>query len=954
MKHNNNDQEQWDESLLEGENAAYLEMLYEQFQDQPDSVSPKWRDWFEHYDSTLSTKHSLIRQQFRTSTGFHNNHCPQTGLSPEVLRKEREQVHLLAMIDSFRFVGHLVADTNPLQCFGTASEQKELTLEYHGLDKVDRERVFDPGSFNIKASPTLENIYKALRRTYTESLGVEYMHIMDTEEKRWLQRRLEFCESTPDFSAEKKKRILKKLIAAEDLERYLHTRYVGQKRFSLEGAETLIPMLDELIHRSGMEGVQEIALGMAHRGRLNVLVNTLGKPPKELFDEFAGVDDDPEHTGDVKYHKGYSNNIETAGGNVHVVLAFNPSHLEIITPVVAGSVRARQSRRDDHEGNQVLGVVIHGDAAFAGQGVVMETLNMAQTRGYGVRGTVHIVINNQIGFTTSTIQDSRSSYYATDVAKIVNAPILHVNGDDPEAVVFAAQVALEYRMRYRKDVVIDLVCYRRNGHNEADEPAVTQPIMYQEIRSKETARSKYVVQLLRQGVITDDWADAESGRYRQRLEIGDSVVNAQAEKRSKSLPAERWLPYFNTHWLMPAHTGYPLNQLKQLGERITQIPEDFVIHDRVKKIFAGRKDMLAGNRAIDWGLAENLAYASLLEEGYNIRLSGQDSGRGTFFHRHAVVHNQVRRAQWTPLQHLSQEQGKCEVIDSLLSEEAVLAFEYGFATSDPETLCIWEAQFGDFANGAQVVIDQFISSGEQKWGRYAGLVMLLPHGLEGMGPEHSSARLERYMQLCAQDNIQVCSPTTPAQIFHLLRRQMIRPYRKPLVIMSPKSLLRHPVAISSLGELVDGEFKLIIDDELPDREQVERVVLCSGKIYYDLIDERNHQKQTNVAIIRIEQLYPFPKQQLVDILEFYPNMKQLVWCQEEAINQGAWDSIKHRFRAYDYAEVYCVSRPIAAAPAVGTFREHQAQQRRVIDEALGNVINDDTSYTKPLKVVRNK
>lgn len=944
----NNKYDAWDESLLEGENAAYLEMLYEQYQDDPESVSDTWRQYFSHYESTLqqdAPKHSSIRQQFRVNGGFRGSACAQGGVNPEVLQRERDQVHLLSMIDSFRFVGHLVAETNPLLCFEASPEQKELTLEYHALHRTDRDKLFDPGSFNLNGKATLGNIYRALRRTYTGSLGVEYMHIMDTQEKRWIQRRLEFCESTPNFSTDKQKTILKKLIAAEDFENYLHKRYIGQKRFSLEGAESLIPMLDELIQRSGLEGVQTIELGMAHRGRLNVLINTLGKPTQELFNEFAGVDDDPEHSGDVKYHKGYSTDISTAGGAVHVSLAFNPSHLEIITPVVAGKARARQVRYSDVEGNKVLGLVIHGDAAFAGQGVVMETLNMAQTRGYGVRGTVHIVINNQIGFTTSTLQDSRSSYYATDVAKIINAPIFHVNGDDPEAVVFAAQVALEYRMRFRKDVVIDLVCYRRHGHNEADEPAVTQPIMYQDIRQKQTAREKYVTDLMAQGVITPEWIDNEKRKYRKILEKGESFLS---DKRAKPFEPEehRWLKYYHQHWTSHADTRYDKAALQTLASQLLDdVPEHFVLHDRLKKILNERKAMANGEKPVDWGLAENLAYATLLKQGFGVRLSGQDSGRGTFFHRHAVYHNQVQREQWIPLKQLESDSSKCEIIDSLLSEEAVLAFEYGYATSDPKTLCIWEAQFGDFANGAQVVIDQFISSGEQKWGRYCGLVMLLPHGLEGMGPEHSSARLERYLQLSAQDNMQVCVPTTPSQIFHLLRLQMLRTYRKPLIIMSPKSLLRHPAAVGTLDELAEGRFKAVLDDQVSSRIKVTRVVLCSGKIYYDLLQARQQAEIEQVALIRLEQLYPFPKQMLADVLENYANMRELVWCQEEPMNQGAWDNIKHRLKPYDFANILCISRPVAAAPAVGTYREHQEQQKDVIHRALELVEQTNQSGT---------
>ena len=766
------------------------------------------------------------------------------------------------------------------------------------------------------------------------------MHIMSVEEKRWMQSRLEPCQARPDFDNEKKSELLDYLTAAETLERYLHTRYVGQKRFSLEGGESLIPLLQEIIHHSGSQKTREIVLAMAHRGRLNVLINIMGKSPDSLFKEFEGtaVDENiaENAAGDVKYHKGFSCSIQTSQDPMHLSLAFNPSHLEIVGPVSSGSVRARQDRRDD-QGGQVVGVVIHGDAAFAGQGVVMEAFNMAQTRGYRVHGTVHIVVNNQIGFTTSTQVDSRSTYYPTDVAKMINAPIFHVNGDDPEAVAYVAQIALDYRLQFKKDVVIDLVCYRRHGHNEADEPAMTQPVMYSSIRNMLTTRELYADKLIAENVITENEKTERVKAYKANIAAGHPAIETLDYSSVPEHFKVSWESFKGRTWMTKCDTRFDHNTLQTIIKSCHTMPEHMVLHDRIEKILQQRNEMAAGNKPIDWGFAENLAYATLLYEGYDVRLSGQDSGRGTFSHRHAVLHNQVKRQAWIPLKHVSEQQGSFNVIDSVLSEEAVLAFEYGYATSSPNTLVIWEAQFGDFANGAQVVIDQFISSGEQKWGRFCGLTLFLPHGYEGMGAEHSSARLERFMQLCAEQNMQICVPSTPAQTFHMIRRQMIRPYRRPLIVMTPKSLLRHPAAISSMAELTDGHFRTIIEDErfIKQKENISRIVLCSGKVYYDLLDKANSEGIENVALIRVEQLYPFPEDLLEKILLTYPHLKELVWCQEEPRNQGAWDSTKHRFRKYeDRYEVSCVSRSSAAAPAVGSYKVHLLQQTELVNKAL--------------------
>jgi len=935
----NNSIENQQDTLLEGENAAYLEFLFENYLNDPASVSETWQKYFLVFpipaDFRNGATHSVMRDKFRSQ----KLHCPTGNGSADnsvELETERQQVHVLQLINAHRTLGHLVADTNPLNEDKNLRNLPELSLSNYGLDRVDQNKLFDPGSFQLTEPPTLGNIYRALQNTYTESIGIEYMHIMSTDEKRWIQNRIEPCQARPDYDAEKKSDLLDHLIAAETLERYLHNRYVGQKRFSLEGGESLIPLLNEIIHHSGSQKTREIVLAMAHRGRLNVLINIMGKSPDKLFSEFEGNNIEEQSAGDVKYHKGFSCSIQTTQDPMHLSLAFNPSHLEIVSPVACGSVRSRQDRRDD-QGGQVVAVVIHGDAAFAGQGVVMESFNMAQTRGYRIHGTVHIVINNQIGFTTSTQIDSRSTYYPTDVAKMVNTPILHVNGDDPEAVIFAAQIALDYRLQFKKDIVIDLVCYRRHGHNEADEPAMTQPVMYSVIRSMKTTRELYADSLIEQEIISENEQVDRIKTFKGNMAAGKAVV---ATLDYSSVPEHfkvSWDKFKGREWTAKASTHFSLKKLRRIAKRCHDVPEQMVLHDRIKKILAMRDEMIAGKRPVDWGCAENFAYATLLTEGFDVRLSGQDCGRGTFSHRHAVLHNQVKRQAWIPLKHVSKTQGKFNIIDSVLSEEAVLAFEYGYSTSSPDTLVIWEAQFGDFANGAQVVIDQFISSGEQKWGRLCGLTLFLPHGYEGMGAEHSSARLERYMQLCAEQNMQVCVPSTPAQTFHMLRRQMLRPYRRPLIVMTPKSLLRHPQAVSTIEELTKGSFRPIIDDVRFYKKQKEatRAVLCSGKVYYDLLAKAEESGIEDIALIRIEQLYPFPDKLLERIIATYINLKELVWCQEEPRNQGAWDSTKHRFRKFeDQYKVSCVSRPSAAAPAVGSHKVHLQQQATLVELAL--------------------
>ncbi|HIP81889.1 MAG TPA: 2-oxoglutarate dehydrogenase E1 component [Leucothrix mucor] len=939
------------DSMLDGENAAYLELLFENYLQDPLSVSKEWQDYFSKMpvpaDFCDGDTHTALRQQFRTyklhsQENDFSHSCPD---NLQDLETERQQVHVLQMIEAYRSSAHLVANTNPLYEGKTQPSLPELTLEHYNLDKVDQDKHFDSGNLQLSDTPTLGNIYRALRNTYTNSIGIEYMHIVDREEIRWFQGQLEPCQAKPKVDDTQKSKLLDQLIAAETLERYLHKKYVGQKRFSLEGGESLIPLLHELIHHSGRQKTREIVLGMAHRGRLNVLINIMGKSPDDIFKEFEGEGMSEETMGDVKYHKGFSCSIQTEQDAMHLSLAFNPSHLEIVAPVVCGSVRARQDHRSD-QGGQVVAINIHGDAAFAGQGVVMETFNMSETRGYRIHGTVHVVINNQIGFTTSTQVDSRSTYYPTDVAKMINAPILHVNGDDPEAVAYVSRIALDYRLRFKKDIVIDLVCYRRHGHNEADEPAITQPTMYTAIRNKPTTRKLYAQKLISEGLISENEETVRIQDYKEKIAAGTKAVDILDYSSVPEHFKVNWNIYKDRHWTSPADTGCDLKKLRAYVKNCHAVPKHMVLHDRVAKILAKRDLMVKGEVPVDWGFAENLAYASLLAEGYHVRLSGQDSGRGTFSHRHAVLHSQIESRAWIPLRHVlknKKNQGKVNIIDSVLSEEAVLAFEYGYATSSPNTLVIWEAQFGDFANGAQVVIDQFISSGEQKWGRLSGLTMFLPHGLEGMGAEHSSARLERFLQLCAQLNMQVCVPSTPAQIFHMLRRQMIRQYRKPLIVFTPKSLLRHPMAVNTIEELASGSFRTIID-EISERisknkASVTRVVLCSGKVYYDLLQARDDKDSdhSHIALIRIEQLYPFQEELLEKILATYSNLKELVWCQEEARNQGAWDSIKHRFRHYeDKYNVVCMSRPSAAAPAVGSLVIHKKQQAALIAEAMSS------------------
>ncbi|MDH5484379.1 MAG: 2-oxoglutarate dehydrogenase E1 component [Gammaproteobacteria bacterium] len=939
----------WASSMLDAGSAAWVEGLYESFLRNPNAVEQNWREYFEtlprlNGSGIEDIPHDEIREHFRQLTQRCGSlqAVPVASATSVNAEYERKQVHVLQLINAYRFRGHQHAHLDPLQR-RDRPEIEDLKLQFHGLSEADLDTVFDTGSLSGQNEATLGEILRLLQQTYCGTIGAEYMHITETEEKRWIQQRLETVQGIAGLDKEQKKNILGRLTAAEGLEKYLHTKYVGQKRFSLEGGETLIPILDEITRRAAQHQMKELVIGMAHRGRLNVLINIMGKTPRELFMEFEGRKSNGNSAGDVKYHMGFSSDMGTKDGPVHLVLAFNPSHLEIVAPVVEGSVRARQERRGDARGMEVLPVQIHGDAAFAGQGVVMETLQMSQSRGYSTKGTVHIIVNNQIGFTTSNIKDSRSAYYCTDVAKMVNAPIFHVNADDPESVILVTQAALDYRMTFKKDVVIDMVCYRRHGHNEADEPSVTQPMMYKKVHALPTTRALYASQLVAEGCIAEDEAQAMVDHYRDELDAGHCVVPHMLDRSQVSHEFQiDWHPYLNAGRDLKTSTAISMAQLRHLATRLEAMPEGFELQARVEKIMGDRHKMAAGALPLDWGFAEIMAYASLVNEGYAVRLSGQDCGRGTFFHRHSVLHNQINGHAYIPLRNISKEQANFLVIDSLLSEAAVLAFEFGYATAEPETLVIWEAQFGDFANNAQVVIDQFIVAGEQKWGRLCGLVMLLPHGYEGQGAEHSSARLERYLQMCAQDNIQVCVPSTPSQIFHLLRRQMVSHYRKPLITMTPKSLLRHKLAVSTLEDLTEGEFKAVLPevDNLP-AKKVTRVIMCSGKVYYDLLEHRRLAEKQDVAIIRIEELYPFPVKALNDALKPYKNAQRLIWCQEEPKNQGAWDYFEPRMAAKlnHPCMVEYVGREPSAAPAVGSAIVHARQQKALVAEALDIDIN---------------
>ncbi len=940
---------QFAQSSQLGANAGYIEDLYEQYLVSPDSVSAKWKAYFDDFKGREAgdVPHSAVIHDIALA----GQRAARGVMSSSTAAGDDRDRAVGKLLTAYRSRGHLAANLDPLG-MAAKPEAPDLRLGFHHLSDSDLDREFSTGGVGGRERMKLRELQVLLKATYTGSIGTEFMHITDVEQRRWIYDRLEHAAGNYGQAKDAKLRILERLTAAEGLERYLHTKYVGQKRFSLEGGDALIPLLDGMIRRAGRAGVKDVVLGMAHRGRLNVLVNTLGKPPRKLFDEFEGkfehASSDRAHTGDVKYHMGFSANLATDDGPVHVALAFNPSHLEIVDPVVVGSVRSRQNRRNDKQRTQVLPVLLHGDAAFAGQGVVMELLQMSQARGFAVGGTVHVVINNQIGFTTSAADDARSTLYCTDVAKMVGAPILHVNGDHPEAVAFCTELAFDFRQQFGKDVVIDLVCYRRHGHNEADEPAATQPLMYQTIRAHKTVRELYGNTLVAEGVLAADAVKAMMDAYRDKLDAGQ-VTAEVAEVKPDEFSID-WSKYLHGKVSDPVDTKVERKRLDALASQINTIPDHIVLHARVAKIYEDRRKMAAGELPVDWGFAENLAYATLVDRqlsngGFKLRLVGQDSGRGTFFHRHAILHDQKTDEYYVPLRELVQNPESVTIIDSLLSEEAVMGFEYGYSTADPMTLDIWEAQFGDFANGAQVVIDQFLSSGEAKWDRLCGLALFLPHGYEGQGPEHSSARLERFLQLCAMDNMIVCAPTTPAQDYHMIRRQMLMATRKPLVVMTPKSLLRHKLAVSSLDELANGSFQWLIPDTTASAKKIKRVVVCADKVYFDLFEEAQKQKITDVAIVRVEQLYPFPRPQLISELKRHASAGEVVWCQEEPQNQGAWYQIQHHLRAclQGKQSLHYTGRARSPSPAAGHFAEHVAEQAQLVADALMNPLNGDAT-----------
>jgi 2-oxoglutarate dehydrogenase E1 component len=937
-------------SSINGANAPYVEAYYEQFLDDPESVDPAWRAYFRGVQGTsghAEVPHGPVLKRFeKLAREPRRLVAAESGFDAVAAEK---QAGVLRLINYYRVRGHQAARLDPL---GLAPPQyvPDLDPTFHGLTPADLDTVFNTGTMAAADRLPLKDIIKLLKAVYTDTIGAEYMYITETAQKRWIQKRLESVAFQPKLTLERRREVFKQLVAAEGIERYLHNKYVGQKRFSLEGGDSLIPAMDEVLHACAERDVEDIVIGMAHRGRLNVLVNVLGKSPKDLFAEFEGKysADSLSRAGDVKYHMGFSTDVEVAGKRLHLVLAFNPSHLEIVNPVVEGSVKARQIRRLDEAGQRVVAVLIHGDAAFAGQGVVMETMQLSHAKGYSTGGTVHIIVNNQIGFTTpnpieaSPGHEVRTSRYCTDLAKMLEAPVFHVNGDDPEAVVFVTRMAMDFRNEFHKDVIIDICCYRRHGHNEADEPSVTSPVMYEMVKKQSTTMQIFAAKLEQEGTLGKGDAEALVQAYRDGLDKGENIARNTLGLVGNKYTVN-WSNYLKGEWDTPTDTSVSLDMLRSLHNKLQTLPQGFTLHPRVQKIHDDRAKMAAGELPMDWGFAETLAYATLANEGFNVRLSGQDVRRGTFFHRHATIHDYKTGERYTPLRHLAAEKYRFVVNDTLLSEVGVLGFEYGYSTTDPDSLVIWEAQFGDFANGAQVLFDQFIASGFAKWARLCGLTVFLPHGYEGQGPEHSSARLERYLQLCAENNQQVCVPSTPAQMFHMLRRQMKRSVRLPLIVMTPKSLLRHPLSVSTLEDLTKGQFQNVIPEvEKLDAKKVTRVVLCSGKVYFDLAQARTKDKLEHVALVRIEQLYPFPREGYEAVLAQYPKASEVLWCQEEPENQGAWYQIKHRLAAYlkPAHKLMYSTRKGAATTAVGFLKVHQKQQEEVVQAALhgGNLV----------------
>jgi 2-oxoglutarate dehydrogenase E1 component len=895
-------------------NLDVLEAQYQRWLREPNSVDPQWQAFFE---------------------GFTLN----VGEGSE----SQAQTRVVRLIRAYRDIGHLIADIDPLNPPPATHEQ--LEPPFFGLTAADFDKLFDGSALLGLQQATLREIITACRETYCRTIGFEVQHVPDLKIQRWLRERIEPNRGKPSFEREKKIVILRSLMYAELFEDFLQSRYQGQKRFSLEGAEALIPLLDAVVHKAPAMGVQEFVIGMAHRGRLNVLANVIGKPYDRIFAEFEDhfEDETGDGDGDVKYHLGFSNAVSIGGQRVHLSLSPNPSHLESVNAVVEGRTRAKQEMFGDTERRRGVPVLIHGDAAYPGQGQVAETLNMAGLEGYTTGGTLHVVVNNQVGFTTSP-SDSRTSRYCTDVAKLVNAPIFHVNADDAEAVVFCAELILEFRQTFNRDVVIDLVCYRKYGHNEGDEPTYTQPLMYQRVKAKPAPSKIYSKRMIDDGVLTAEQLAKINQEFHDKLDAAQQDMRRSPRRRRGMAKFEepRWQKFVRTYSHDPVETGVPYQTLRAIADSLTAVPEGFNLHGKLRaSVIEKWRSAVRDSDGVEWGLAENLAIGSLLLDGNPVRLAGQDSRRGTFSQRHSTYADSVTGQRYVPLNHILPGQAQLQIWDSPLSEYSALGYEYGYSLDSPNTLVIWEAQFGDFANSAQVMIDQYIASGESKWQRASGLVLLLPHGYEGQGPEHSSARLERFLQLCAEDNIQVCNCTTPAQYFHLLRRQMKRNFRKPLVVMTPKSLLRHPHAKSNVAELTTGQFHEVLDDPLADPDHVGRVFLCSGKVYYDFVWDAKEKKPKalppDVALIRLEQFHPFPQEQLHKVLSRYGRAHKWVWVQEEPLNMGGWTYVEPRLRDMKYPVEY-VGRDASASPATGSYRIHDREQKELIDAALNDLV----------------
>jgi 2-oxoglutarate dehydrogenase E1 component len=904
-------------------NLDAIEDAYQRWRENPAHVDEAWRAFFEGFELAASRSAAPL--------------------------DSAAQASVIRLIDAYRDLGHFLAHLDPLSERRTTHPLLELS-EF-GFDEEDLDRTFDTSHFSGFPRATLRQLIAVLRETYCRTIGVEYMHIQDTRIRRWLQERMEPRRNQPNLLRRQKLRILMNLHFAELFERFLHKRYVGQKRFSLEGAETLIPVLDTIVEKAADGGVQEIVLGMAHRGRLNVLSNILGKPYEEIFAEFEDIfsPDSYAGDGDVKYHLGFSSDRTSAKGNrIHLSVTPNPSHLEAVDPVVEGRVRAKQRLYGDTERKRGIPLLIHGDAAFAGQGLVAETLNLANLEGYTTGGTLHVIVNNQIGFTTSP-SDARSTTYCTDVAKMLQAPIFHVNAEDPEAAVFLAELALEFRQTFNRDVVLDMYCYRRHGHNEGDEPSFTQPIMYRKIRERPTLSEVYTETLILRGDLTTDETEAIDQEFQGKLQKAQEEVKAHPPKRGMPGFLGRWSGFTNQYSHAPVPTAVPFETLWEITEGLTRLPDNFTLNPKIARLLEVRRADLERRQPIDWAFGELLAFGALLLDGTPVRLSGQDVRRGTFSQRHAVLYDARTGDRYLTLNYLRSEQAQMHIYDSLLAENAVLGFDFGYSLDDPNMLVLWEAQFGDFANGAQVVIDQFIVCSESKWQRASGLVMLLPHGYEGQGPEHSSARLERYLQMFADDNIQVVNPSTPAQYFHLLRRQMKRSFRKPLIVMTPKSLLRHKEAVSPVVEFTGGRFQEVVDDSSADPARVRRVLLCSGKVYYDLRERQAATGVHDVAIVRVEQLAPLREEMVKHVVGRYEKAREWAWVQEESQNMGAWTYIEPRLRALGYPVEY-VGRDASASPATGSHHIHAREQKELVEAALSGTLPHVVRATTSVRV----